>query len=213
MRRKINWFGIAGGAGTIALIVVSLFVPWWIFKVGSGLTAGQGLVEANVSPLNANFTGIGTGAFTVPLIWALNLITLLTLTVGGIIMLIYSFMPMKPYSKRLLDFSYKKPLYVVAFFGASLLIITLLIKGLLGFNIPIAGSVNVQLPQAMTTGVSISVLVSADLLWPFWLGVVVAGLCIAARLYHRRIAPSQAPVSAQPANPSKLETPTLQNTL
>ncbi|HKZ88436.1 MAG TPA: hypothetical protein VJ066_04680 [Candidatus Bathyarchaeia archaeon] len=203
MQRKINWFGIAGGAGTIALIVVSLFVPWWIFKIGSGLTAGTGLIEANISPLNANFTGIGTDSFTVPLIWALNLTTLLTLTFGGIIMLIYSFMPMKPYSKRLLDFSYKKPLYAVAFFVTSLVIITFLTKGLLGFNIPIVGSANVQLPQAMTSGVSISVLVSADLLWPFWLSLAVAGLCIAARLYHRRIAPSQKPVSAQPTQLSK----------
>ncbi len=191
MQRKINWFGIAGGSGTIVLIVVSLFVPWWILKVGSGLTADKGLIEANVSPVNTNFAGVGSDSFTVPLIWALNFSMMLTFAAGGIIMLIYSVLPMKPYSKKLLDFSYKKPLYAAAFFVASLFAITLIAQGLLGFSVPLAGSSNVQLPQAMAAGASISVLVSADFLWPFWLCVIIAGLCIAAKFYHRRIEPNQ----------------------
>jgi hypothetical protein len=188
MERKINWFGLAGGAGTIALIVVSLFVPWWIFKVGSGSATGSGLVEAYVSPVNTIFSGLGNDCFTVPLMWAMNLTSLLTLAAGGIIMLIYSVEPSKPYSKRLLDFSYKKPLYSVAFFVVSLLALSLLVKGILGSSLPLTGSAIVQVPQAMTKGASISIFVSADFLWPFWLGVVMAGLCVAARLYHRRIA-------------------------
>ena len=202
MQRKINWFGIAGGSGTIALIVISLFVPWWIFRVGSGLTPGKGLIEASVSPLNTNFAAVGSDSFTVPLIWAFNLSMMLTFAAGGIIMLIYSVLPMKPYSKKLLDFSYKKPFYAVAFFVASLFAITLLAQGLLGFSVPLAGSSNVQLPQAMTAGASISVLVSADFLWPFWMGIIVAGLCIAAKLYHRKIVPNQKPLSGQPVQPS-----------
>jgi hypothetical protein len=196
MQRKINWFGLAGGAGTIALIIVSLFVPWWIFKVGSGSESGRGLIEAAVSPINTSFSGLGSDAFTVPLMWALNLTSLLTLAIGGIIMLIYSVVPLKPYSKRLLDFSYRKPLYSVAFFVVSLIALTLLVNGFLGFNVPIAGSANVQIPRSFTTGASISMLVSADFLWPFWLSVIVAALCVAARVYHRKLAFSQAAVSS-----------------
>jgi len=53
----------------------------------------------------------------------------------------------------------------------------------------------------MTAGASISVLVSADFVWPFWLGVIVAGLCVAAKLYHRKIESNKKPASGQPVQP------------
>jgi hypothetical protein len=56
------------------------------------------------------------------------------------------------------------------------------------------GTSNIALPsQFMPTGLSISALVSAGFQLPFYLGIAAAALCIAARLYHGRIAqPSMA---------------------
>jgi hypothetical protein len=190
VQRKINWLGLAGGAATIALIVVSMFVPWWTLRVGDGF------VQANASPLNTNFNFVGE-AFTVPLLWALNLGAVLSLTAGGIAVLLYSVMPTKSYSKRLLDFGYRKPLYSVVFFVISLVTLTLIVKGAFGFSVPIVGSATIQVPQSMTPGLAISVLVSADFQWPFWLSIVASGLCVAARIYHRKVPVVQAPVPAQ----------------
>jgi hypothetical protein len=182
--RNTNWFGVAGGAATIALISVSLFVPWWTLRVGDGF------VEANASPLNTNFNFAGD-TFTLPLIWALNLGAVFSLATGGITVLIYSFLPSKSYSKRLLDFGYRKPLYSVIFFFVSIIALILLMKSMFGFNIPIIGSGIIQLPQSMTPGIAISALVSADLQWPFWLGIITSGLCVVAKVYHKKITVTQ----------------------
>ena len=181
MQFKVNWIGVAGGIATLLLITVSLFVPWWRFTVGNPV-----LAEANFSPVNLNFAILGT-AITIPIIWALNIASLLSLAAGGIIMLIYSVMPAKPYSKRLLGFSYNKPLFAVVFFVIELVVLTLLVKTYSGFTFPLMGSTTVQLPQSMTQGANVGVGVSAAFEWPFWFAIVVAGLCVAARLYHRKV--------------------------
>src|SRR5665647_1576950 len=116
---KINWFGIAGGVLTLVVIVVSLYYPWW------QLTIGENLMKVNASPMNTNFGLLGT-QFTIPIIWALNIGSILTFLISGIIMLIYSVIPTRSYSKELLDFAYKKPLYSVVFSVVGLLIITLI---------------------------------------------------------------------------------------
>lgn len=102
-------------------------------------------------------------------------------------MLVYSVLPAKPYSTSLLGFGYNKPLYAVVFFLVELIALTLMVKTIAGFSIPLMGSANVQLPASMTQGASISVGVSAAFEWPFWFAIVVAGLCVAARLYHRKL--------------------------
>ncbi len=192
VRAKINWFGLAGGIVTIVVIIVSLSYPWWL------LTAGGHIVRANVSPLNTNFAFLGT-AFTVPLILALNIASLLTLIASGVVMLIYSMVPTKTYSMHLLGFAYKKPLFAVLFFVIVLFVITLIVQALIGFNIPLIGSTTVTLPENVTYGVTISVLVSSGFQWPFWLAVVAAVLCIAARVYHKKVVKSQLPAQASPA--------------
>ena len=186
MNGKINWVGVAGGIATLLLIVVSLFVPWWRFTVGKATVGNPAFAEANFSPVNLNFSILGN-SLSIPLIWALNMAALLSLASGGIIMLIYSVKPDKPYSKKLLGFSYNKPLFAVVLFVVELVALALLAKSLAGFNVPLMGSGNIQLPQ-MAQGVSISVSVLAAFEWPFYFAIVVAGLCVAARLYHRKIA-------------------------
>lgn len=181
MKARINWFGLAGGIATIAVIIVSLFYPWW------QLTVGDNLFKANASPLSTNFDVLGT-ALTVPLIWALNVASLLTLMASSITMLVYSLVPAKSYSKQLLDFSYKKPLYALLSFVVVLFVLTLLVRILLNFDVPLAGSATITLPMSFVQGAAISVFISTGFQWPFWLAAVAAGLCVAAKFYHKRVA-------------------------
>ena len=195
---KINWFGIAGGSLTLIVIAVSLYYPWW------QLTIGENLMKVNASPMNTNFGLLGK-QFTIPIIWALNIGSILTFLFSGIIMLIYSVIPTKSYSKDLLGFAYKKPLYAVVFSVVGLLIITLIAQAALGIGIPLMGTATVILPAAMTMGVNISVLVSAAFQWPFWLAITAAALCISARIYHRKLSatPKIAPLTTEaPATPT-----------
>ena len=179
MNRVINWFGVAAGVTILLVVAVSFFVPWW------QLTVGEDLVQVYASPVNTNFGLFGT-TFTVPMIWALNLICILTLVASGVIMLLYSVVPTKPYSKELLGFSYKKPLYVLVAFLVGLIAITS-IAGALGLNLPLMGKANVSLPTNFTLGANISASVLAGFLFPFWLAIASAALCIGARLYHRHV--------------------------
>jgi hypothetical protein len=191
LQSKINWFGLAGSVAIIVLIIISLFVPWW------QLTVGDDLVKANASPVNTNFNFAGD-SFTIPLIWALNIGSIISLTAGGIAVLIYSVKPAESYSKRLLNFGYRKPLYSLLFFVIGLLAITMLIKSIFSLDVPLIGSVRTTLPQSMTQGTTVSVLMSAAFIWPFWLAAVAAGLCITARFYHKKITIAEQPTK-QPA--------------
>jgi len=185
--QNLNWFGLAAGAATIFLVAISTFMPWWQFQVGNPT-----LLEAKLSPLNTTFSGMGD-AFTIPLILALNITAILTLAASGTIMIIYSIFPTKPYSLKLLNFSYRKPLYSIIFFILSIVTISIIAQSIVGLNIPLMGKENVQFSQNLYQGATVNILVSADLLWPFWLSIAVSGLCIAARLYHKKIVPIQQP--------------------
>ena len=133
MGRIINWFGLAAGIITLIVLVISFYLPWW------QLTIGQNLMKINASPIYTNFGLFGGDQFTIPLLWALNLITILTFTASGLIMLIYSLYPTKTYSKQLLGYSYKKPLYAVIGFAAGLIVVVG-IAGFIGMNVPLLGS-------------------------------------------------------------------------
>jgi hypothetical protein len=198
LQSKINWFGLAGGITTILLIAVSVFVPWWQLRVGDSVIA------ANVSPIYTNFDMLGN-SFTVPLLFAINLSCILLSLAGGVVMLLYSVKPTKPYAKRLLGFSYRTPLLFIFVFVIGLLALTFLIQALFSLSVPLIGSAEVQLPSNAAEGMNVSVLLSAGFLWPFYLAVASAVLCIGARLYHKRILPPAVP--AAPANVSPTVAP------
>ena len=196
MERRINWFGLAAGIITLVVLVISLFLPWW------QLTIGEKLIQVNASPMNTNF-GLLSLQFTIPLIWALNLASILTFVAAGLVMLLYSVIPTKSYAKELLGFSYKKPIYALISFVVGLLVLVAIAR-FFGVSIPLMGSSNVALPtQFMPFGLSISVLVSASFQLPFWLAVVAAALCIAARLYHGRVAKAPKTAPATAASPTE----------
>ena len=197
--RKINWLGLAAGIVTLIALVVSLYMPWWV------LTIGENLIKINASPVNMNFGLFGT-QFTIPLIWAMNLATILLFTASGSIMLIYSLIPTKPYAKQLLGFSWKKPLYSVISF-VVILVIALLLAGHFGMYLPINGSSTATLPATMMPqDVSVSAAVSTAFQLPFYLAVAAVALCIGARLYHGQVAAppvaSEAAATAAPATPA-----------
>jgi hypothetical protein len=189
MGSRINWFGLAAGILTLIMLAISIYLPWW------QLTIGENLIKINASPVYMNFGLLGT-QFTIPLIWALNVITILTFTACGVMMLIYSLIPTKPYAKQLLSFAYRKPLYTVVSF-AVVLIIIVLIAGHFGLNLPLNGSATVTLPGSWTQGATVSALVSGNFELSFWLAIVAAGLCFTARLFHGYFAKIPA-TTAQP---------------
>ncbi len=196
MTRTINWFGLAAGISTLVLLLVSVFVPWW------QLTIGNNFVNVYASPIVTNF-GLYGVQFNVPLIWAWNLSNILLFTAGGVLMLIYSLFPTKSYSQDLLSFSYKKPLYALFSFVIGLAVI-LVAAGFFNVNIPLTGSADVKfsVPSFIPISASINSSVTATFMFPFYLAVVTAVLCVIARVYHGRLNKSQEVAQAPQTTPS-----------
>jgi hypothetical protein len=193
MQAKVSWIGIAAGVTTLILIAVSLIVPWWHFTAGN--PTPHPFIDVGFSPVNLNFVVVET-AVNIPIIWALNMVTLLSLLASGIIMLIYAVLPTKPYAKKLLSFSYKTPLITVILFVVELVVLSLMAKAIAGVNFPLTGSAFIQFPQSITGGFSAGVITIAMFEWPFYFGIAVAALSLAARLYHGKL--MRMPQSAQP---------------
>ena len=179
--RKLNWFGLAAGILTLVMLAISIYMPWW------RLTIGENLFNIDTSAVATTLRLMGE-QFTIPLIWALNLSSILSFTACGIVMLIYSVVPTKSYAHHLLGFSWKKPIYALVFFVVGLVAITA-IAGYFGVNIPLMGSAPLMLPSALTfgMGMGIDTIVTGEFLLPFWIAIGTAALCVAARLYHTRI--------------------------
>ena len=178
--QNINWLALVAGILVLALIPLSFISPWWQIVIGENLLA------VKASPVNSNFGFMETN-FTAPLLWALNLTVVLVLLAAAVAMIIYAFVAAKPYSKDLLDFAYRKPLYMVIFFIAGLMGTVLVLQAAIQLDIPIMGTSNITLPSSLTNGADVSVGAVAGFGWAFWLAVAAAAMCIAARIYHRRL--------------------------
>ena len=186
MRLRINWRGLAGGIVTIIIALTSLLYPWWQLKIGDSL------VTANVSPVNTNLDVLGK-SMTLPLFWAMNITGILTFLLSGIIMIVYSFLPTKAYSKTLLEFSYKKPLYTLIVFMVLLLSATFVIKTFLNLNIPLAGTTNSSFTIPLVQASTISMSISTEFQFPFWFAIAAAALSLAAKIYHNKVFSSKNP--------------------
>jgi uncharacterized iron-regulated membrane protein len=187
MMKKINLIALVAGISTLLLIVVSIFVPWWQFTAMNPAN-----VQVNFSPVNLNLTVSGS-TVAIPLVIALNIACLLILLAGGLTLLIYSVKPTQPYSKRLLGFGYKQSLIVLVIFIIEIVSIPLILQAVGGFNLPINGASTIIIPQKFSSaGSSTSLNVSAVFNLPFYFAIVVVGLSIAARVYHRKIVSSAA---------------------
>jgi hypothetical protein len=199
MTRTINWFALAAGITTLIVLVISLYIPWW------QLTIGNNFFNIYTSPINTNF-GLYGSQFTIPLIWAWNLSNILLFTAGGIIMLLYAFIPTKPYSKELIGFSWKKPLYALVSFVVGLVIINVA-AGYLGASFPLMGSANINFsfPSFIPISATINTPVTTAFLLPFWLAIVAVVFCVGARIYHGKLNPKTK--QAHAATPTAMETP------
>lgn len=178
--KEINWFALVGAVLLLVLVPVSIYVSWW------RLVIGDNLFFVNTSPVNTHF-GLMGSEFVMPMIWATNVIGMLTLTVSGIVLLIYSLFPAKSYSIDLLSFGYRKPLYIVITYVVALVVTTMIVQNFSGMNLPLSGTFNVVLPSSLTMGVNVSVVVFSAFQWPFWLAIAAAVICIVARVYHGRV--------------------------
>ena len=184
----MNWFGIAGSILIFSLIVVSVFVPWWQVSVGS---VDSPLATFQVSPMSNNFSFLGQ-TFTFPLIMAINISVIISLLAGGIAILIYAINPQKSYAKKLLDFSYRKPLYALLIFVIGLIITVALTKSMSGLDVPLTGSTNSAVDgsiiQSLLGDISITnILFTAGFQWPFYLVIVSVIFCITAKYYDKKI--------------------------
>jgi hypothetical protein len=179
MPNRINYFALVAGVLSLLLVAVSWFVPWWQLTVGN-----PAIAAVNFSPVNFNFSLFNT-LLTIPIIWALNIASLLTLLAGGIALVVYAVMPPKSYSKQILGFGYKKPLYALILFIIELVVLYFSATMISGISFPIMGSGVLSLPASLAPGgVSVSVAVSTAFGWTFYFAVVVVAMCVAARFYH-----------------------------
>ena len=182
MPNRINYVALVAGVLSLVLVALSWFVPWWQFTVGN-----PAIATVNFSPVNFNFSFFNT-MLTVPIIWALNIASLLTLLAGGIALVVYAVMPAKSYSKQILGFGYKKPLYALILFAIELVVLYFSATMISGVSFPIMGSGVLSLPASLAPGgVSVSVAVSTAFGWTFYFAIAVVVLCVAARFYHRKI--------------------------
>lgn len=182
---KINVVALVAGVLSLVLIALSWLVPWWQLTIGN--PGNQAIATVNFSPVNFNFSFFNT-LLTVPLIWALNIASLLTLLAGGIALIVYAVMPIKSYSKQILGFGYKKPLYAVILFIIEIVVLYFSATLISGISFPLMGSGVLSLPSSLAPGgISISVAVSTGFGWTFFLAIAVVAICIAARFYHHRM--------------------------
>jgi len=189
--KSVNCFALVGGTLTLVLAVASLFVPWW------EVTVGQTLARIGFSPVNLSTNIVGY-SLALPIIVAISWMFMVLLVSSGIVLVVYSIMPSKPYSKRLLGFAYKKPLGTLIAFLVLLLLMTnsgTIFGMMLGsnslsgedLNVPWVGAKTLQPPSSLAQGAIRGITVSAEFGWTFWFAVAVAGLCLAARIYHKKL--------------------------
>ncbi len=200
-RKNISWIGLASGALLVVVTVLSLFNPWWQLRIGD-------FVYANFSPMSTGFNFLGI-SFLVPLLTAINISSLLLMSISAGLMIVYSINPGKEYSKHLLCWSYKKPLITLIAFVAGIVALSLGVSYIAGqyahlnFTLPIVGSTIIQVPSEMLgqlSGVQIGMTVSAGFHWTFYLAIVATAVCIVTRYYHGKLVPD----TSQLANASKV---------
>ena len=194
--KNVNWIGLVSGTLLIAVILLSLYNPWWQLRIGD-------FGYANFSPLNTAFSFLGI-TFLIPLLTAINISCLLLLSISAALMIAYSVNPTKKYSKQLLCWSYKKPLAILITFVVVIVVLSLLASFIankyaqIDFTLPIMGTSVIQVPSELLgelSGVQIGVAVSGGFQWTFYLAIAATGLCIATRILYSKASFMTKPVA------------------
>ena len=201
-RKNVNWIGLVSGILLIAVILLSLYNPWWQLRIGD-------FVYANFSPLSTNFSFLGI-TFLIPLLTALNVSCLLLLSISAVLMITYSVNPTKEYSKQLLCWSYKKPIAIMITFIVAIVALSQLVSFIanqyahIDLTLPIIGTTVIQVPSELLgglSGVQIGLTVSGAFQWTFYLAIAAAALCIVTRIrYDKSVLMAKPQTLTNPGN-------------
>jgi hypothetical protein len=211
-----NWFVLTVGILMLAVVCLSIFTPWWRLQIGSGTT----FATINADPFYTNFGVLGLN-FVIPIIFAINIGTMALFTISGALLILYSIKPTKSYSKQLLCYAYKRPIYTFVGFIVTLLVVSyalpIVVNKVGGVNLSVplfqlVGTSIIQLPAHLSgSSIQIGVTVVTAFQYTFYLGVIATALAIVARIYYRKTVPNTVlpdPVAASPPTPDSTPTPT-----
>jgi hypothetical protein len=185
--KNVDWIGLISGILLVAVILTSLYNPWWQLSIGD-------FGYVNSSPLNTHFSFLGT-TFSIPLVTAINITCLLLLSISAALMIAYAVNPTKEYAKQLLCWSYKPPVVILITFIVGLVILSPLVSFLanqyaqIDFTLPIIGTSFLQVPAEMLgglSGVQIDLAISGMFQWTYILAIVATVLCITTRILYGR---------------------------
>ena len=212
--KTMNLFALAAGVLMLIVVVLSIFVPWWKLQIGSG----TGLMTVNANPFYTSF-GLLKLTFVIPILFAINVGTIALFTASGVIFIIYSFKPRKSYSKHLLSYGWKRPLYTIIGFIIVIMIVLYVVPDVINSMghtsavpvplAPLMGSSVIQLPSGFfgnSNSIQMGITVITTFEYTFYLGVAAAVLGIVARIYHRRmvsnpvVSPPTAVTTSTPAS-------------
>jgi hypothetical protein len=135
----------------------------------------------------------------VPILFAINIAVIALFTASGAIFIVYSIKPKKSYSKHLLSYGWKRPLYTIIGFIVTILVILYVVPSIINtmahssmIPVPIAplmGSSVIDLPSGIfgnSNSIQIGITVITTFEYTFYLGLAATVLGIMARIYHRR---------------------------
>ncbi len=186
--KRINWFGVTAG---ILMLMLPFLGPWWRLRVGDGLA------EIATSPFHISGSMMGKAISISSLVSYIVLATKITVLIAGVFMLLASLLPDRWWSRRLFKFGRMKVFWMVI--------------GLVVMLVVAAAIANKVLPGFLPAGVQLSIpyvsgstnvvvdMGDAQAIFPLSMGlggafiaaIVTAALCIAARIYNRRLVPPE----------------------
>lgn len=178
---RANWLGVV--AGILMMVLAALGSAWWWIDVGGGA------VTADVSPFKVSLTALGSSIDS-PLITYLCLGARLWILIAGGLMLLGSLAPRRWWSGKLVKFGSTKLLWMIILLIVMVILMavvanTFLSSQLPGLELPyISGSTAATFSVDDATA---TVPISMGLTTTFFLVIVLAGLALGARIYHRRL--------------------------
>lgn len=176
--RQVNWPGLMCSSALVTLLLFSFAykMPWWTIKIG------EDLGEIRISPFDTDIQLLGT-TLELPVLYYLNLGAKITILLTAATLLLSSTNTFSKHSARLLDMSYRKPLYMTAFIVIFGVVSKLVLRSTSDFDLPIVGTSVLQLTSQ---GVKMSVPIVSSYTATFWLAVMSSILGISAKAYFNR---------------------------
>jgi hypothetical protein len=149
-----------------------------------------------VSALNYEVNILGS-PIRVEIVYFMNMIVQLFFVESAIAMLVYSLMPNRKFSEKLMKFAYLKPITTLLFFIISLLMLLLPLPAtLLKKTLPIVGE---EIVSLSIMSISLDIPLRAGFTSAFWLTAAASLLCALAPIYHKEIISKPKPLNTEEA--------------